>query len=216
MKATIEKNFLLVIVALTLTACPPTISKFVARPNVVCAGSTVELSWEASNDGILSTTAPASTLGAVLANGSQRVLPAQTTTYRLEVNSSFQSAARDVEVTVVEPSGERKIGQSVADPATTCAFGVLTVADDLPTTSWPTELTVVEVRLPVGVDRTLKVQHAGRQVELNATNPRSNQLGGLPVVGKWQLSTPLNAGETCGTPALPTNLTIVVNMECKP
>lgn len=216
MKATMENNSFLVIVALTLTACPPTINKFVARPNVVCAGSTVELSWEASNDGILSTTTPASTLGAVLANGSQRVSPAQTTTYRLEVNSSFQSAARDVDVTVLEPSGERRIGQSVADPATSCAFGVLTVVDDLTTTSWPTDLTVVDVRLPEGVARTLKVLHAGREIELNATNPRSNQLGGLPVVGKWQLSTLLIAGETCGTPTLPANLAIVVDMECKP
>jgi len=205
-----------VIAVLTLAACPASINEFVARPNVVCAGSTVELSWEASNDGILSTKTPASTLQSVGAHGSQQVSPASTTTYRLEVAGLTGSAAREVEITVVGPSGERKIGQSVADPRTTCVNGVLTVVDDVATTSLPTGLTVVEVRLPEGVDRTFRVQHAGREIELNATNRRSDQFGGLPVVGKWQLSTPLSVGESCGTPTLPPNLTIVVNMECKP
>jgi len=205
-----------IIAVLTLAGCPAEIKQFVARPNVVCAGSTVELSWEASNDAILSTKTPGSTLESVGAHGSQQVSPASTTTYRLEVQSLTGSAAREVDITVIGPGGERKIGQSVANPGTTCVNGVLTVVDDLATTSWPTGLTVVEVRLPEGVDRTFRVQHAGREIELNATSRKSDQLGGLPVVGKWQLSTPLNVGESCGTPTLPPNLTIVVNMECKP
>ena len=205
-----------VIAVLTLVACPPTINQFVARPNMVCAGSTVELSWEATHDGTLSTKTPVSTLESVAAHGSQQVSPASTTTYRLEVQGLTGSAAREVDITVLGPGGERKIGQSVADPATTCVDGVLTVVDDLATTSWATGLTVVEVRLPDGVDRTIRVLHAGREIELNPTNRRSDQLGGLPVVGKWQLSTPLSAGESCGTPTLPPNLSIVVNMECKP
>jgi len=175
----------------------------------------VELSWQASKDGVLSTKTPPSTLGTVPAHGSKQVSPASTTTYHLEVRNLFGSAAREVDVDVRGPGGKKLIGRSVADPATTCANGMLTVIDDIEPTNWGSGLIVATVELPHGVDRTINVQHEDRDTELNSTTRGSDQFAGLPVVGKWQLRTPLIAGETCGTPTIPRNLTIMVGLACQ-
>jgi len=201
---------------LCAACCGPSVQSFVARPNVICAGSAVQLSWQASTNGVLSAKAPPSALGNVPASGTREVSPHSTTTYRLDVHNFWGSDAREVDVDVKAGSGKKPVGQSVADPATTCSSATLTVVDELKPTSWGSDLTVAGVELPENVNRIIKVQHGDRETELRPTMRSSDRLAGLSVIGTWTLSTPLDQSETCGTPTIPRSLTILVILECKP
>jgi len=202
---------------LVLTAalgCAPNIHAFRAEPNVVCSGGRTTLTWSASSDGSLSAVPADSTLGAVDANGTRAVTPAVPTTYRLTVKHLGKSVSRDAGVEVLVAPGEaRQIGASVADPSATCEAGTLAVTVNAPASAWDPHIQVTSVGLTTGVNRTYRVEHAGRSAEVAPGAP-SAAFAGLPVQGDWRLSTALAAPEACGR-NVPRSLIIDVASTCE-
>src|SRR5258707_13034345 len=62
-----------------------------ARPESVCAGRAVRLTWDGSGSGELSAQPPDPSLGKGAASGSKSVRPKATTTYRFRVGSLVSS-----------------------------------------------------------------------------------------------------------------------------
>jgi hypothetical protein len=193
--------------------CAPSIHGFRAEPNVVCSGGRTTLTWSASTDGSLSAVPADPTLGAVDANGTRAVTPAAPTTYRLTVKHLWKSVSRDIGVEVLTaPVEARQIGASVADPSTTCAGGTLAVTVTAPASAWDPRIQVTSVGLTAGVNRTYRVEHAGRSAAVAPGAP-SAAFAGLPVQGDWRLSTALAPREACGR-NVPRSLVIDVTSTC--
>lgn len=194
-------------------ACSPSIHGFRAEPNVVCGGGRTTLIWSASTDGRLSAAPADASLGPVDATGTRVVSPAAPTTYRLTVKHLWKSVSQDVAVEVLTTPGEaRQIGASVADPSVTCADGRLGVTVTAPASAWDPHIQVTSVGLTAGVNRTYRVEHAGRSAEVAPGAP-SAAFAGLPVQGDWRLSTVLAPPEACGR-NVPRSLIIDVASTC--
>src|SRR5258706_16361909 len=69
-----------------------------ARPESVCAGRAVRLTWDGSGSGELSAEPSDPSLGKVAASGSKSVRPKATTTYRFRVGSLVSRAPRATSV----------------------------------------------------------------------------------------------------------------------
>jgi len=197
---------------LFVLGCSPGIQSFRAEPNVICSGAPTTLSWNASDDGTLSSTPPDATLGPVPAIGTRAVTPAAATTYRLTVKSGWKTVSRDLGVEVVSVPEAKTIGASVADPSTTCEGNTLAVTVTAPASAWDARIQVATVGLAPGVDRTYHIEHAGRSADVSAGAP-SAAFAGLPVQGSWRLSTPLAPTEACGR-NVPRSLIIEVASTC--
>ena len=195
-------------------ACGPKINHLRAEPNVVCPGSPVFLSWDASAGGTLSATPPDSSLSDVSSAGCTRVNPRSTTRYTLEVRNLFGSDKRQVDVDVRADGGVKEVGASVADPSTTCSNGKLSVSVNLPRDYWAAGLTVAKAQLPAEVHREMRVEHAGHSAVLNDQSPATHEFDGVVPSGSWRLTAPLTAGEGCGTPTIPHSLSISLALGC--
>ena len=198
---------------LGLFGCKPTIHSFRADPNVICPGSAVRLGWDASSGGEITSAPPLPGLGSVPATGTQEVRPTAPTRFRLEAHNLWGGAAREVDVDVrAAANAPKSIGASIADPSARCEDGILSVEVVPPEGAWDEHARVGEVEVPQAVSRHYHVEHEGRSAELDP-GVRSAAFAGLPVRGRWLLSTPLGPGETCG-PELPRNLLIDIYPSC--
>src|SRR5436190_1699294 len=69
------------------------------------------------------------------------------------------------------------------------------------------DLLVARVGGHRGDRRSYQIEHAGKSAQV-APAVFDAALAGTPVLGDWVLTSPLLAGEACGTPTLPRNLVI--------
>jgi hypothetical protein len=183
-----------------------------AKPESVCAGRAVRLTWDGSGAGELSAEPTDASLGDVAESGSKTLRPKATTTYRLRVGSLFSSATSDVTVKVIAvPELPTPIRGSVADESSGCAPGRMWVTARVPADAWDARLRVNLVASADG--RAYEVEHAARSVELGVDTP-SDELRDLPIAGAWRLETALRAGEVCGESSAPTSLAVNVSFVC--
>jgi hypothetical protein len=183
-----------------------------AKPESVCAGRAVRLTWEGSGSGELSAEPSDASLGAVPESGSKTVRPKATTTYRLRVGSALGSATSDTTVKVIAvPELPTPIQGSAADEGSGCAPGRMWVTAHVPVGEWDARLRVNLVASADG--RAYKVEHAARAAELGVDTP-SDELRDLPIAGAWRLETALRANEVCGESSAPTSLALNVTFVC--
>ncbi len=183
-----------------------------ARPESVCMGRAVRLTWDASQSGELSAEPVDPELGEVEASGQKTVKPRVTTTYRLRVGSLFGSVASDATVKVVNvPAEPAAIRGATGDEGSGCAPGRMWVTARVPGDAWDARLRVNQVSTADG--RAYRVEHAGRSGEVTPGAP-SDALRDLPIAGAWKLATALRQGETCGDSSAPESLAVSVDFVC--
>lgn len=183
-----------------------------AKPDTVCAGRGVRLTWDASSSGELSADPVDASLGSVADSGQKMVRPKVTTTYRLRVTSGFASRTAEAKVQVVTPPpGGSTIRGVTADEGSGCAPGKLWVTARVEPGTWDSRLRIDQVRSTDG--RAYRVQHAAQTAEVPADGA-SDALRDLPPAGGWRLETPLRAGETCGGESAPDSLSVALTFVC--
>lgn len=202
-RGTCARTAALAAVAGTLS-CGPSIQRFEAHPNVICAGTPVTLAWHASTSGKLAESPLAGARSGaeqteVNADGSREVRPREPTKYRLEVDNWFGDAAREVDVDV-RTGEEVAIGETVADPSAGCDATHVWVEANAPRNMWDARVRVGSVKSVD--DRPLHIEHGGLAEDL-ASGATSMKFEGQEITGPWKLVATLRAGETCGTPNMP-------------
>ena len=183
-----------------------------AKPESVCAGRAVRLTWDGSGSGELSAEPADASLGQVAASGSKSVRPKATTRYRFRVGSFVANATSDATVKVISvPELPTAIRGSVSDEGSGCAPGRIWVTARVPAGAWDPRLRVNLVASADG--RTYRVEHAARSAELGADTP-SDAFRDLPVAGAWRLETALRPGEVCAESSAPESLALNVSFVC--
>jgi hypothetical protein len=183
-----------------------------AKPEIVCAGRTVRLTWDASGSGELGAEPADASLGDVAASGTRSVRPKATTTYHLRVGSPFSSVTSSTTVKVIAvPELPTPIRGAFADEGSGCAPGRIWVTARVPADAWDSRLRVNFVSSADG--RAYRVEHAGRAAELGVDTP-SDELRDLPISGAWKLETALRPGEVCGESSAPASLAVNVGFVC--
>ena len=198
------------ILALLLVGCAVR-ADLRAKPDAVCAGRAVRLTWDASHSGELSADPADPALGEVSASGQKMVHPRVTTTYHLRASSGLGSATSDAKVTVVSPPAQPSpIRGEISDEGGGCAPGKLWVTARVAPDAWDARLRIDQVLSADG--RSYRVQHAATMAEVTPDEP-SFALRDLPPAGAWKLETPLRPGESCGATA-PESLAVAVTFVC--
>lgn len=183
-----------------------------AKPEVVCAGRAVRLTWSASHSGELSADPEDKSLGDVGDSGQKTVRPKVTTTYRLHVSSLLTSITSSTTVKVVSvPDTPAALTGSVADEGSGCAPGRIWVTARVPPGAFDSRLRVNLVSSPDG--RGYRVEHAARSGEVTPGAP-SDALRDLPISGAWRIETALRPGEVCGDASAPQSLGVSVSFVC--
>jgi len=183
-----------------------------AKPDRVCAGRAVRLTWEASGSGELSAEPADASLGPVEATGGKTVKPKTTTTYRLRVDSLFASVTSGTTVNVLAvPEQPTTIRGTGDEEGAGCAPGRMWVMARVPPDAWDPHLRVNLVASADG--RAYRVAHDARSTELGVDTP-SDELRDLPIAGAWHLETALRAGEVCGEASAPKSLAVNVTFVC--
>jgi hypothetical protein len=199
------------LLALGLLGCAAT-AELHAKPDAVCAGRAVRLTWDGSSSGELSAEPADPSLGEVPASGQKTVHPKVTTTYRLRVSSGFASQTSETKVQVVTPPpGGAQIAGAISDEGGGCAPGKVWVTARVEPGSFDPRLRIDQVRSMDG--RDYFVQHAAQTAEVKADTP-SDGLRDLPPAGAWRIETPLRAGETCGGASSPELISIALSFVC--
>jgi hypothetical protein len=183
-----------------------------AKPEAVCAGRAVRLTWSASHSGELSAEPEDASLGDVGESGAKTVRPKVTTTYRLHVSSLLTSFTSSTTVKVVSvPERPAAVTGSLADEGSGCAPGRLWVTARVAPDAFDSRLRVNLVSSADG--RSYRVEHAARSGEVTPDAP-SDALRDLPVAGAWRLETALRPGEVCGEASAPESLGVSVSFVC--
>jgi hypothetical protein len=199
------------IVALLALGCAAT-ATLRAKPDNVCAGRAVRLTWDGSHSGEISATPAEAGLGEVEASGQKTVKPRATTTYRFRAESLLSSATSEATVKVVEvPDKPAAIRGSAGDDGSGCSPGKLWVTARVPGDAWDSRLRVHLVSSSDG--RAYRVQHAAREADVRPDAP-SSALRDLPLAGAWRIETALRAGESCGDGSAPESLGVDVSFVC--
>jgi hypothetical protein len=202
---------LIVVFCGALVNCGPSICFFEAKPNRICRGDVVTLSWHASRDGTITSSARGAVSSSVSQSGTKQVSPPATVRYRLEVSNLFGSAARDVDVEVANGK-TGAIGQSVS-PTATCVGTALGVTALAPAALVSSSLSVGAVTTLDEDSHVYHIEHAGKSADLSP-GAATNAFEGTPLCGPWKLSVTLLPGEQCATPSLPVNLGVKVAALC--
>jgi hypothetical protein len=198
------------VLGIALSACGPKITTFNAEPNVICGGSRVHLSWDATSPGSITASSPTEGIGDIDKHGELWVNPKATTRFHLEVSNIFGRDARDVDVSVSQPAESKVLGQSVADASAACDVNGISVTVVAPAGFWDPKLRVAKVTSSDG--RPYHVEHDGRAGDVTPS-ASSNAFDGAEVAGEWKLRTPLADGESCGK-KLPRSLMIGLAPTC--
>ena len=202
----------LVCLVLLAAGCRPTICYFHAEPNVVCGGSSAELSWAASTGGNIVDETNKGVISAVPRTGTTKVSPSAPTTYRLDVSSHWGKKSQEAFVGVVAAPALKRIGGSIAEMTTTCTDGVLSVTFDAPSRYWDPHV-LAGVVAGLG-HRALVVEHLGIRADLGI-DATTTAFGQVPAVGVWKISTTLLPGEACGS-KVPRILALDLTPTCSP
>ena len=196
--------------ALLVLGCAAT-AELRARPDLVCAGRAVRLSWDGSHSGEISADPADAALGEVEASGQKTVKPRTTTTYTFRSGSVFGSATSDATVKVVAvPEVPTEIRGGASDDGSGCSPSKLWVTARVPPGAWDPRLRVHLVESPDG--RAYRVEHAARAGDVSPNAP-ADAFRDLPIGGAWRIETLLRPGEKCGDSA-PESLAVNVSFVC--
>ncbi|HTO09226.1 MAG TPA: hypothetical protein VMR86_19400 [Myxococcota bacterium] len=198
---------------LALSGCAAT-AEIRAKPDSICAGRAVRLTWDGSGSGQLTAEPADATLGPsdVAASGQKTVHPKVTTTYRLKVTSGYASKTGEALVKVVSaPRGDSTVRGAVSDEGSGCSPGKIWVTARVDPGTWDPRLRIDEVRSTDG--RFYHVLHAAQMAEVGPDAP-SYGLRDLPPAGAWKLETPLRPGEKCGEAGAPESLSVALTFIC--
>jgi hypothetical protein len=193
------------------SGCVPT-AQLRARPDSVCAGRAVRLTWEGSKSGELSAEPADPSLGDVPESGQRNVHPKTTTTYRFRVSTGLSAASAEQTVKVLAPPEQPALIRGAsADDGSGCAPGKMWVTAHVAPGDWDSRLRIDQVRSADG--RSYQIQHAAQQIEVTPSEP-SDGLRDQPIAGAWKLETPLRPGEKCGEASAPESLAVNVSLIC--
>ncbi|HTO54891.1 MAG TPA: hypothetical protein VMR50_16025 [Myxococcota bacterium] len=201
----------ILLLAAVAVGCAPT-AQLRVRPDSVCAGRSVQLTWEGSHSGELSADPADPSLGVVPESGQRKVRPKTTTTYRFRVSSLLAVASAEQTVKVLAPPATPAVIRGApAEEGSGCAPGRMWVTARVEPGAWDTRLRVDEIASADG--RSYRVEHAAVQAEVTP-DASTGALRDLPITGAWKLETPLRPGERCGEASAPESLSVSVTFLC--
>ena len=205
------------LVAVSFAACDASVDQFTASAHYMCPGQQVQLAWHVTGSGSMKSVPPLASLpdGPVDDRGQATVVPMATTNVELHVTRFLghpTSSTQELRVLGPSPTPE-PLTVSLADPSSGCGDGK----------AWATvhpqhfsnDLKVATVSSHAGDGRTYDVVHAGTHAPVSP-GTTATQFAGMPIMGDWVLTSPLAAGEACGTPTLPRSLVVDVFTQCVP
>lgn len=203
---------LCVVLFLCAAGCAATASLH-AKPETVCAGRAVRLSWDGSDSGEITAEPADAALGDVPASGVKTVRPKATTTYSFRVSSLLSSATSDSTVKVLAvPEKPATIRANLfEDEGAGCAPGRRWATARIAPGEFDPRLRVNLVWSADGLVH--RVEHAGRSADVGLDAP-SDALRDLPIAGAWRIETPNLPGERCGHAAGPAELAVNVSFVC--
>ncbi len=188
----------LVIALAASAACRPKIERFAVVPRRLCAGQTTTVAWQVKGRATLSADPALPDTGAVPSSGSRRFTPrarppADTTTFELTARRHGRSVFARQGVVVFATGVDRPI-VIATKPA---GADSLVAIDSLRAAVWDDAIRIDDVSSES--DRTLRVIHDGRMVDLPADGTPSAALRGSRVSGRWEVRAALQPGEQMGS-----------------
>src|SRR5664279_1996554 len=157
LKSTTNCRFVLPLL-LPLLACSHAQVELDAKPNQVCLGSPVTVTWKASASPVLTADRHVDGLGSVAKLGSKQFVLKETTTFTLEAGWWMTRNATQASVTVLDPAEPARIGGDTSH-ATCSADGWVGITIDVPAPFWDPRLSVGKVTSPD--NRVFRVSHTG-------------------------------------------------------
>jgi hypothetical protein len=225
------KSWCVIFLLVTITGCGSAarVIDFKVRPNHVCSGDRVTITWNTAGETTTLSSNPVvePPLGEVENEGSEERDVDETTTFRINVTAGDESDDDHETVEVVPPGGADFRFGTLGE----CVNGVPQWVVVTPPDEWSDRLTVNTVRNTSG--RTITVAHINVAWALNPGDETAS-FAGQPVSGDWILSAiilpldnpcPVPDGEGgfvepgrrpdgTGRPPLPT-LSISINAVCQ-
>ena len=205
------------LLAVSFAACNASVDQFTASAHYMCPEQQVQLAWRVTGSGTMKSVPPLASLpdGPVDDQGQVTVAPMASTSVELHVTRFLghpTSSTQELRVLGASPTPE-PMAVSLADPSAGCGNG--NVWATVHAQRFSNDLKVATASSHAGDGRTYTVAHAGVQATVSP-GALSTQFAGLPILGDWVLTSPLAAGEVCGTPTLPRSLVVDVFTQCVP
>jgi hypothetical protein len=193
----------LALAATTGAACAPKIHRFTVTPSHICAGTPVKLDAQVTGTPTLTIDPP------LTEQPGNIYVPQATTHFVISVTRWPIKKPKGSEAEVrVFPGGPDEVTAKVR-----CEGGTVSGTVAREPAEWDPRLQVTVVES--GEDREVTVTHAGRTARLTPQAPTTSAFEGTSPGGDWTISSPLRAGETCGTGgATPANLNVSAEVRC--
>ena len=193
----------LAIAATAAVACAPKIHRFTVTPSHVCAGTPVTLDAKVTGTPTLTVDPPLSE------QPGHVYVPQATTHFVISVKRWPTKKPKGSEAEVrVFPGGPDEVTAKVR-----CEGGTVSGTQSRDPAEWDPRLQVTVVES--GEDREVTVTHAGRTAHLTPQAPTTSAFEGTSPGGDWTISSPLRAGEACGSgTAVPANLNVSAEVRC--
>jgi hypothetical protein len=200
------------LVCLVAAACGGgKIHSFTASRQFVCPAEKVTLAWKTTGKTTLSAEpAGAAGMGSVAEEGSVDVAIQATTVFTLKAAKSGGTATRKQEVAL----GEGR-DQPIGGDSQTCDASGVSTTFEVAGEDWDDRLRIATIDGSV-MARPLKIEHAGKTVDLGPQAQTSDALAGEKISGSWTIRTPLAPGEQCGVQqsGIPASLSVKVRVGC--
>ena len=191
-------SLLLLVLGPVLGGCPePHIVRFITRPEVICPGDEVVLSWVTQGSAHLSATPEVPGLGHKASVGQQTVTLQGPTRLRLEA-TRFLAGSEATEHEVLSPPRELEYGldDSRGQHPFTCSAqtGALEASLSLEAAHLSPSVRLGQF---VNMNARSLVVTKGEKTETVDAGGKARGLLGEPARGTWRLRVPLQPGEGC-------------------
>ena len=203
--------------ALFGVACDASVDRFTASAHSVCPGQPVQIAWRVTGSATVTSKPPLAALpdGPVDEQGHVTVAPTTTTNIELSVTRRLGRPTASTQELAVRgaSSAPEPLAVSLADPSAGCGDGKVWAT--VHARRFSRTLAAAAVSSHAGDGRTYDVTHAGVTATVSP-GVTARQFAGMAILGDWVLTSPLAAGEACGTPTLPRSLVVDVFTQCVP
>lgn len=190
----------------------PSVDKFDATPQSICAGDSVQLAWHTKGDTTLDAAPPIADTGAVDTSGTRSFSPTQTTTFTITATRFGEKKFSEQEVTVVPQTDESQTVMGM----TRCE-GSDIVADVEMESDMSAQQRIRRVSFGDGITpRPVTIHHDDREAQLGPETLVTEVFRGQRPDGTWTIRSPIQQGERCGDPRHhpPTSLSITLTVGC--
>lgn len=185
--------------------CAPTIRSFTITPQVICAGESAIIRWDASGDTQLTVAPeppPASMADCAMRGRS-------TSAYTLIARRNGKDVRSELEVLELQDGGAEPIALS-----TNAVEGQAVVASGVKNNElWSNRVSIASVA--VCDRREIQVKHADRVATLPASGAPSDAFDGMPLAGQWELRSPMSNDEQNYPKMRPKELAILATFRCQ-